>query len=102
MFLIVGCTDKEYLFKVLSEGCAKESATKVMLPTVIGLGSDSVPNVKFNVAKTLARIGQYLDQQTLQQQVKPVLEKLKTDKDLDVQYFAIEAMESEYLHILLC
>ena len=30
---------------------------------------------------------------TLQSQVKPVLEKLKTDVDTDVQYYAIEALE---------
>ena len=66
-----------------------------MMPTVIGLASDSVPNVKFNVAKTLMRIGQWLDQATIQQQVKPVLEKLKQDADSDVQYFAAEAIESE-------
>ena len=33
----------------------------------------------------------------LQQQVKPVLQKLKTDVDLDVQYYAIEALEGNTL-----
>ena len=67
-----------------------------MLSTVVGLASDAVPNVKFNVAKTLMRIGQWLAQPTIQQQVKPLLEKLKQDTDSDVQYFAAEAMDSEY------
>lgn len=65
-----------------------------MLATVVGLGSDPVPNVKFNVAKTLMRIGQWLDQSTIQQHVKPVLEKLRHDPDSDVQFFALEAIES--------
>lgn len=81
--------------QTLAEGCQKEAATKLMLSTVVGLASDAVPNVKFNVAKTLMRIGQWLDQPTLQQQVKPVLEKLRQDTDSDVQYFAAEAMDSE-------
>ena len=72
-----------------------------MLSTVVGLASDAVPNVKFNVAKTLMRIGQWLDQPTIQQQVKPLLEKLKQDTDSDVQYFAAEAMDSEYTTYLL-
>jgi len=29
----------------------------------------------------------------LQQQVKPCLQKLKTDTDIDVQYYAVEALE---------
>lgn len=90
------------LWQTLAEGCQKESATKLMLSTVIGLGSDAVPNVKFNVAKTLMRIGQWLDTTSIQQQVKPVLEKLKQDPDTDVQHFALEAMESEYWCILSC
>lgn len=34
----------------------------MMLPTVVTLGSDSVANVRFNVAKTLQRIYPVLDQ----------------------------------------
>lgn len=79
----------------MAEGCQKESATKLMLSTVVGLASDNVPNVKFNVAKTLMRIGQWLDHATIQQQVKPVLEKLRQDADSDVSYYAGEAMESK-------
>lgn len=34
----------------------------MMLPTVLRLGADSVPNVRFNVAKTLKIIGIELEQ----------------------------------------
>ena len=35
----------------------------------------------------------------LQQQVKPVLQKLKTDSDFDVQYYAVESLEGNcYTH----
>jgi len=64
-----------------------------MLTTVVALASDPVPNVKFNVAKTLMRISPWLDQASIQQHVKPVLEKLKQDSDSDVQYYALEAMD---------
>lgn len=31
-----------------------------------------------------------------QQQVKPVLDKLKADSDIDVQYYALEAIDGSY------
>lgn len=85
-----------YNLQTLAEGCQKESATKLMLTTVVGLAADPVPNVKFNVAKTLMRVGQWLDTASIQQQVKPVLDKLKQDPDSDVQYFAVEAIECKH------
>ena len=89
-----------------------------MLPTVISLGSDSVANVRFNVAKTLQKIGPILDQKydffdlfcslmslillsdpymnysTLQTQVKPCLDKLQNDSDVDVRFYAKEGLTS--------
>lgn len=56
------------------------------------MANDNVANVRFNVAKTLQRIGPYLEPSAVQTQVKPVLEKLNTDTDVDVKYFASEAM----------
>ena len=39
---------------------------KLMLPTVLKLGEDSVPNVRFNVAKTLKLICPELEQKLVQ------------------------------------
>ena len=33
----------------------------------------------------------------IQNQVRPLLEKLKADSDMDVQFFAVEALEGEHL-----
>lgn len=63
-----------------------------MLPTVLAMANDNVANVRFNVAKTLQRIGPYLEPNAVQTQVKPVLDKLNTDSDVDVKYFASEAI----------
>jgi serine/threonine-protein phosphatase 2A regulatory subunit A len=46
------------------------------------------------VAKTLQRIYPHVDQNSLQNQVKPSLEKLMQDADFDVRYFASEAMDA--------
>lgn len=78
--------------QVLAEVCGPEITTKVMLPTVLAMANDNVANVRFNVAKTLQRIGPYLEPSAVQAQVKPVLDKLNTDTDVDVKYFASEAI----------
>ncbi|XP_042749964.1 serine/threonine-protein phosphatase 2A 65 kDa regulatory subunit A alpha isoform-like, partial [Lagopus leucura] len=93
-------TDPNYLHRmttlfcinVLSEVCGQEITTKQMLPTVLRMAADAVANVRFNVAKSLQRIGPILDSSTLQNEVKPVLEKLTQDQDVDVKYFAQEAL----------
>jgi len=82
-----------FSINLLAEVCGVEMTVKLMMPTVIGMAGDAVANVRFNVAKTLQKLGPSLDQNYLQQQVKPCLQKLKTDTDLDVQYYAQEALE---------
>lgn len=72
--------------------CGPEITTKVMLPTVLTMATDNVANVRFNVAKTLQRIGPFLEPSAVQTQVKPILDKLNTDSDVDVKYFASEAI----------
>ncbi|CAL7944388.1 unnamed protein product [Xylocopa violacea] len=81
-----------FSINVLAEVCGPEITTRVMLPTVLGMATDIVANVRFNVAKTLQKIGPYLEPSAVQVQVKPVLDKLNTDSDVDVKYFASEAI----------
>ncbi|XP_050166967.1 serine/threonine-protein phosphatase 2A 65 kDa regulatory subunit A alpha isoform [Myiozetetes cayanensis] len=81
-----------FCINVLSEVCGQEVTTQQMLPTVLRMAADAVANVRFNVAKSLQRIGPILDSGTLQTEVKPVLEKLTQDQDVDVKYFAQEAL----------
>lgn len=85
----------------MAEVCGPEITTKVMLPTVLTMATDNVANVRFNVAKTLQRIGPYLEPSAIQTQVKPVLDKLNTDSDVDVKYFASEAIAGIAGKILL-
>nr|KAF6276440.1 protein phosphatase 2 scaffold subunit Aalpha [Pipistrellus kuhlii] len=81
-----------FCINVLSEVCGQEITTKHMLPTVLRMAGDPVANVRFNVAKSLQKIGPILDNSTLQSEVKPILEKLTQDQDVDVKYFAQEAL----------
>ncbi|KAK2084903.1 hypothetical protein P7K49_036203 [Saguinus oedipus] len=81
-----------FCINVLSEVCGQDITTKHMLPTVLHMAGDRVANVCFNVAKSLQKIGPILDNSTLQSEVKPILEKLTQDQDVDIKYFAQEAL----------
>lgn len=77
---------------MLAEVCGNDITTKLFLPTVLLLAADPVANVRFNVAKTLQKISQFLDSSVIDGQVKPALEKLNGDVDVDVKHFASEAI----------
>ncbi|XP_032297798.1 LOW QUALITY PROTEIN: serine/threonine-protein phosphatase 2A 65 kDa regulatory subunit A alpha isoform-like, partial [Coturnix japonica] len=79
---------------ILSEVCGQEITTKQMLPTDAANGAaDAVSHVRFNVAKSLqTHRASSWNTSTLQNEVKPVLEKLTQDQDVDVKYFAQEAL----------
>uniref|UniRef100_A0A4W2CFQ3 Uncharacterized protein n=1 Tax=Bos indicus x Bos taurus TaxID=30522 RepID=A0A4W2CFQ3_BOBOX len=59
-----------FCINVLSEVCGQDITTKHMLPTVLRMAGDPVANVRFNVAKSLQKIGPILDNSTLQSEVK--------------------------------
>ncbi|KAK2093298.1 hypothetical protein P7K49_029827 [Saguinus oedipus] len=81
-----------FCINVLSEVCGQDITTKHMLPMVLHMAGDRVANVRFNVAKSLQKTGPILDNSTLQSEVKPILEKLTQDQDVDIKYFAQEAL----------
>lgn len=81
-----------FCINVLAEVCGPEISTKMLLPTVLLLANDGVANVRFNVAKTLQKISPYLEASAVETQVKPALEQLNADPDVDVKHFASEAI----------
>lgn len=46
---------------MLADVCGQDITLKHLLPTVTQMASDGVANVRFNVAKTLQKIGPVLD-----------------------------------------
>ena len=62
-----------------------------MLPLVINLADDIVPNVRFNVAKTLEFIFSHLTN-VGKGLVTQCLKKLQNDSDNDVRYYASNAL----------
>lgn len=66
-----------------------------VLPTVIELVDDPIPNVRFNVAKSLEVLVPILKQNStaeISTKVIEVLNKLSKDSDVDVRFFAEKAL----------
>ena len=82
-----------FCINVLAEACGRDLTTKHLLPVVLTSSDDTVANVRFNVAKTLEKIGPVLEASTIQTQFKPALVKLSADSDADVRFFSTQAME---------
>jgi serine/threonine-protein phosphatase 2A regulatory subunit A len=65
-----------------------------MLPIVIASSEDKVPNIKFNVAKMLKQLIPLVDNSVWNDVIKPCLLLLCEDGDVDVRYFAKQALSS--------
>jgi len=65
-----------------------------LLPLVVDLCGDAVPNIRLNACKTLQIIIPKLDAALVESKVKPLLNKLFEDKDRDVRYFASIALQA--------
>lgn len=65
-----------------------------MLPLVLRMAQDKVPNVRFNVAKTLGQLVALLDTTAVSTRIKPCLSKMSTDDtDRDVKLYAQQALQ---------
>lgn len=76
-----------------ADSCRPELLQKHLLPTIIQLGDDPVPNVRFKVGQILGKLGILLDSNTIQTSIKPTLIKLESDSDPDVVYYARESSD---------
>ena len=53
-----------------------------------------VPNIKFNVAKMLEKLVPLVDASVVERTIKPCLLELHEDADVDVRFFAHQALSS--------
>ena len=56
------------------------------------LAKDVVPNVRFKVAQALEKLALKIDKKIVASEVKPLLESMKKDADLDVKYYSTAAL----------
>jgi serine/threonine-protein phosphatase 2A regulatory subunit A len=78
--------------KVLAEAFQGEVLQTLLLPPVLRMAEDPVPNIRFNVCKTLKELVPKVDSTTMNAQIKPVLTGMAQDADRDVKFFANQAL----------
>lgn len=81
----------------MSEVANAEVIKDFIIPTCVRLSSDPVPNIRFNVAKTFAKlipIVKKLDNfaKGHNEQIKSALVKLNEDNDVDVRFYSQKAL----------
>lgn len=69
-----------------------------IIDTLLQLGQDPIPNIRFNVAKALEVLattfgGNPEGKPLLRQKVVPMLEAQQKDSDADVRFFASKALQ---------
>lgn len=70
-----------------------------VLHTLLALISDPIPNIRFNVAKSLEVVATTFGstpegQVVAKEKIIPAVQGLKNDPDADVRYFATRALEN--------
>jgi serine/threonine-protein phosphatase 2A regulatory subunit A len=83
-----------FTINLLTEMCSPEIMTKMVSPAVCALHKDKIPNVRFNVARTLEQVAPLIDASVVDTQFRPVLMKLVNDTDRDVKFYAKKALLS--------
>ena len=63
-----------------------------LLPTALNSTKDNVPNVKFRAARALSAIAATQTPSVVERSIKPSLVELGSDSDVDVRYFATQAI----------
>ena len=83
-----------FMIKIIYKDIDSDILNKDLLPVIIGLKDDSVPNIKFNIAKLLDELSD-----TLSREIvfigKSALESMRdNDSDEDVKYFSEKALKN--------
>lgn len=94
---------KNYLYRISAMLCAGTLADlaggslldKQLVPMVVKMSEDKVPNVRFNAAKTIKSMHNVCKRASptaVQESLVPCLRRLVEDKDPDVKFFATKAL----------
>ncbi len=79
---------------MLGEAVGPALCASRLLPAITAQARDSVPNVRFNVAKALNRLSKHVDAGAVSRMIRPCLSSLVADRDADVRFYAQRAFNS--------
>lgn len=76
-----------------AEHAGSDAVEKSLLPVVLQACTDDVPNVRIAAAKTVVQLIPRMDKKLAVSKLQPLLQKMATDADMDVQYFSQVALQ---------
>jgi serine/threonine-protein phosphatase 2A regulatory subunit A len=80
----------------LAQAVNAEVLRDLIVPTISGLSTDPIPNIRFNVAKSMEQLILLMKNTDLtplvNDPIKPALQRLSEDTDQDVRFFAQRAL----------
>lgn len=83
-----------FLIRTISKDIDLDILNKDLIPVIIGLKDDSVPNIRFNVAKILDELGSVLSKENIFIGRSTLTSLKENDSDDDVKYFADKALKN--------
>jgi serine/threonine-protein phosphatase 2A regulatory subunit A len=75
-------------FAHIARAMDSDVARLIVLPLILEMANDIVPNIRFNVAKELQTVTPVCGMSTYETQVLPILSMLLQDEDRDVRFYA--------------
>ena len=99
-------TSPDYLLRVnsllmttrLKSSLKPDFINTKLLPEILSMKDDPIPNIKINISKCIESLAQQLTDANVRKEAIPVLKKLAGDTDFDVKYYAEKAMQQSRIH----
>ena len=82
-----------HYINLLREEFRKEFMNDKIMKIICDMKDDRVPNIKFNIARTLHKISPSLNSHIIQQDVIPILQTFMRDLDADVRFYSQKALQ---------
>ncbi|CAI2362714.1 unnamed protein product [Moneuplotes crassus] len=88
-----------FLVRIIHDHIDPDILNKDIIPVIIGLKDDSVPNIKFNISKTLDELSGLLSRENIFIGKSALTSLCENDSDEDVKYFSKKALSNEVFSI---
>eukprot|EP01002_Notosolenus_urceolatus_P014897 NODE_688_length_1855_cov_6.260797_g559_i0.p1 GENE.NODE_688_length_1855_cov_6.260797_g559_i0~~NODE_688_length_1855_cov_6.260797_g559_i0.p1 ORF type:complete len:607 (+),score=144.44 NODE_688_length_1855_cov_6.260797_g559_i0:251-1822(+) len=98
--ILSGKSDRNYLYRTttlyalraIGLALTPQTIASHLIPAVLELSRDPVPNIRFVACKILADLIPSLDKPLVNSTIRPLLHRLHDDSDRDVQFYAAQAL----------
>lgn len=82
------------MIRIIYQSIDPDILNKDLIPVIIGLKDDSVPNIKFNIARLLDELSEVLSKENVFIGKSALMNLKDNDEDEDVKYFAAKTLKN--------